>query len=228
MNNQLTVAIDGPASSGKSTVAKKIADDLNLIYVDSGAMYRAITLMALRKSIALENQEALVNELKHSSIDFKRTEDGQRVYYNEEEITMAIRQNDVTNAVSVVAAHPDVRTVLVERQREMASSKSVIMDGRDIGTVVLPKASLKIFLIASVDERAERRYKENKEKGIDSDLTILKQEISERDYKDSTREVSPLKKAEDAIEIDTTAMSIEEVVEKIKKIIFEKHPEFDK
>lgn len=228
LNNQLTVAIDGPASSGKSTVAKKIADHLDLIYVDSGAMYRAITYIAIKNQLDLTDQNAIVNELNQLVIDFKRSDNGQLVYCNDVEVTMDIRQNDVTNAVSLVAAHPDVRTVLVQRQREMASSKNVIMDGRDIGTVVLPDASVKIFLVASVDERAERRHKENLEKGIESDLTKLKQEIRERDHKDSTRKVSPLKKADDAVEIDTTALSIEEVTGKIESIIFEKYPEYQK
>lgn len=221
-DRQLTVAIDGPASSGKSTVAKKIADQLNLIYVDSGAMYRTITYVAIKKGIDLTNQDRILKELKNISIQFERSADGQSVFCNGLEITEEIRQNDVTNAVSLVSAHPLIREELVERQRKMAMKQNIIMDGRDIGTVVFPDASVKIFLIASVDERAERRHKENTLKGIESDLSKLKQEISDRDYKDSTREVSPLKKADDAIEIDTTALSIDEVVLKIKDIIYKK------
>lgn len=227
-NKQLTIAIDGPASSGKSTVAKRIADQLNLIYVDSGAMYRTITYVVIKEHIDLTDQKEIVNALNRVSIEFERTEEGQSVFCNKIDVTDKIRQNDVTNAVSIVAAHPLVREVLVERQRKIALKQNVIMDGRDIGTVVLPDASVKIFLVASVDERAERRHKENKQKGIESDLTKLKQEISERDYKDSTRKVSPLKKADDAIEIDTTALSIDEVVKKIKEIIFEKYPNLRK
>lgn len=224
----MTVAIDGPASSGKSTVAKRIADQLNLIYVDSGAMYRTITYVAIKEHIDLTDQKEIVNALNSVSIEFERTVEGQSVFCNKIDVTDKIRQNDVTNAVSIVAAHPLVREVLVERQRKIALKQNVIMDGRDIGTVVLPDASVKIFLVASVDERAERRHKENKQKGIESDLTKLKQEITDRDYKDSTRKVSPLKKADDAIEIDTTALSIDEVVKKIKEIIFEKYPNLRK
>ncbi|SFJ97515.1 cytidylate kinase [Marinilactibacillus piezotolerans] len=224
----MTVAIDGPASSGKSTVAKRIADQLNLIYVDSGAMYRTITYVVIKERIDLTDQKAIVNALNSVSIEFERTVEGQSVFCNKIDVTDKIRQNDVTNAVSIVAAHPLVREVLVERQRKIALKQNVIMDGRDIGTVVLPDASVKIFLVASVDERAERRHKENKQKGIESDLTKLKQEITDRDYKDSTRKVSPLKKADDAIEIDTTALSIDEVVKKIKEIIFEKYPNLRK
>lgn len=227
-DKQLIIAIDGPASSGKSTVAKRIADQLNLIYVDSGAMYRTITYVAIKEHIDLTDEEKIVNALERVSIEFERTEEGQSVFCNNKEVTDDIRQNDVTNAVSIVAAHPLVREVLVDRQRKIAMKQNVIMDGRDIGTVVLPDASVKIFLVASVDERAERRYKENRQKGIKSDLTKLKQEISERDYKDSTRKVSPLRKADDAFEIDTTALSIDEVAEKIKKIIFEKYPKLRK
>lgn len=224
----MTVAIDGPASSGKSTVAKRIADQLNLIYVDSGAMYRTITYVVIKERIDLTDQKEIVNALNSVSIEFERTVEGQSVFCNKIDVTDKIRQNDVTNAVSIVAAHPLVREVLVERQRKIALKQNVIMDGRDIGTVVLPDASVKIFLVASVDERAERRHKENKQKGIESDLTKLKQEITDRDYKDSTRKVSPLKKADDAIEIDTTALSIDEVVAKIKEIIFEKYPNLRK
>lgn len=227
-DKQLIIAIDGPASSGKSTVAKRIADQLNLIYVDSGAMYRTITYVAIKEHIDLTDEKKIVNALERVSIEFERTEEGQSVFCNNKEVTDDIRQNDVTNAVSIVAAHPLVREVLVDRQRKIGMKQNVIMDGRDIGTVVLPDASVKIFLVASVDERAERRYKENRQKGIKSDLTKLKQEISERDYKDSTRKVSPLRKADDAFEIDTTALSIDEVAEKIKKIIFEKYPKLRK
>lgn len=215
----ITIAIDGPASSGKSTVAKKIAKDLNLIYVDTGAMYRTLTYEALKKNVNIKDEEALLDLLSHTSITFERTDDGQRVFANEEEVTSEIRQNNVTNTVSVVSAHPKVREEMVRRQQKMAQSNGVIMDGRDIGTVVLPNSNLKIFLVASVKERAERRHKENKQKGIFSDLEQLKRDIADRDYKDSTRETSPLKQADDAIRIDTTKLTIDEVVETIKNLI---------
>ncbi|GAA0357410.1 (d)CMP kinase [Alkalibacterium iburiense] len=215
----ITIAIDGPASSGKSTVAKKIAKDLNLIYVDTGAMYRTLTYEALKNNVNIKDEEALLDLLSHTSITFERTDDGQRVFANEEEVTNEIRQNNVTNTVSVVSAHPRVRQEMVRRQQKMAKSNGVIMDGRDIGTVVLPNSNLKIFLVASVKERAERRHKENKQKGIFSDLEQLKRDIADRDYKDSTRETSPLKQADDAIRIDTTKLTIDEVVETIKNLI---------
>lgn len=217
--SNLTIAIDGPASSGKSTVAKKIAEDLGLIYVDTGAMYRTLTYIALKNNIQISDEMALLERLKETSIEFKRSEEGQRVFANGEEVTVEIRQNDVSNAVSDVSAHSSIRQELVKRQRKIAEKHGVIMDGRDIGTVVLPEADIKIFLVASVEERAERRHKENIQKGIPSDLDNLKKEIAERDYKDSHREVSPLKQAEDAILIDTTELTIEEVIDKIKALI---------
>lgn len=218
----LTIAIDGPASSGKSTVAKNIANDLNLIYVDTGAMYRALTYQALKQNINIKDEQALMDLLKETVITLKKSEKGQSVFVNDEEVTEHIRQNDVTNTVSVVAAHPQVRTEMVIRQQKLAENNGVVMDGRDIGTVVLPDSDIKIFLVASVKERAERRHKENRSKGIFSDLEQLKKDIAERDYKDSTRDTSPLKQAEDAIRIDTTKLSIEEVVKKVKGLIHSK------
>lgn len=218
----LTIAIDGPASSGKSTVAKNIANDLNLIYVDTGAMYRALTYQALKQNINIKDEQALMDLLKETVITLKKSEKGQSVFVNDEEVTEHIRQNDVTNTVSVVAAHPQVRTEMVIRQQKLAENNGVVMDGRDIGTVVLPDSDIKIFLVASVKERAERRHKENRSKGIFSDLEQLKKDIAERDYKDSTRDTSPLKQAEDAIRIDTTKLSIEEVVIKVKDLIHSK------
>lgn len=218
----LTIAIDGPASSGKSTVAKNIANDLNLIYVDTGAMYRALTYQALKQNINIKDEQALMDLLKETVITLTKSEKGQSVFVNDEEVTEHIRQNDVTNTVSVVAAHPQVRTEMVIRQQKLAENNGVVMDGRDIGTVVLPDSDIKIFLVASVKERAERRHKENRSKGIFSDLEQLKKDIAERDYKDSTRDTSPLKQAEDAIRIDTTKLSIEEVVIKVKDLIHSK------
>ncbi|SDK28268.1 (d)CMP kinase [Alkalibacterium thalassium] len=217
--HNVTIAIDGPASSGKSTVARRIADDLGLIYVDTGAMYRALTYEALRKSVNIKDEDALLKLLKHTDISLKKRNMAQSVYLNNEDVTEDIRQNNVTNTVSIVAAHPLVREEMVTRQQKLAENNGVVMDGRDIGTVVLPDSDVKIFLVASVMERAERRHKENRSKGIFSDLEQLKKDIAERDYKDSTRDTSPLKQAEDAVRIDTTKLSIEEVVEKIKSLI---------
>lgn len=222
MTNKMMVAIDGPASAGKSTVAKILASELGYIYCDTGAMYRALTYEAIQQTIDLENEEALLDLLKISNISFEPTETNQKVYVNNEEVTEAIRQPDVTNSVSVVAAHGQVRKELVKRQQKIADKGGVVMDGRDIGTTVLPKAEVKIFLIASVKERAERRYKENRLNGIDTPLAILKKEISDRDYKDSHRASSPLTKAEDAILLDTTNLDIQQVVGKIKEFVVSK------
>ena len=213
----IQIAIDGPASSGKSTVAKIIAKDFGYTYLDTGAMYRAATYMALKNQISPEEPSQLLELLEQYPISFGRAENGEQlVFVGDVEVTNPIRENEVTNAVSAFAAIPAVRKKLVALQQEIAKQGGIVMDGRDIGTVVLPQAELKIFLVASVDERAERRYKENLSKGIETDLETLKEEIAARDYKDSHRETSPLKQAEDAIYLDTTGLSILEVVEKIK------------
>ncbi|OFI46669.1 (d)CMP kinase [Floricoccus penangensis] len=207
----IRIAIDGPASSGKSTVAKIIAQDMGLIYLDTGAMYRAVTYLALNNS--LDKEEDIIELAQENPISFGIDSDGkQLVYLGEVDVSGAIRQKDVTSNVSRISAMPKIREYLVDAQRFIASHGGIVMDGRDIGTVVLPDAELKIFLVASVDERAERRHKQNQEMNIESDLEILKVEIAERDYKDSTRKTSPLVQAEDAIYLDTTGMSINEVV----------------
>lgn len=220
----IRIAIDGPASSGKSTVAKIIAKNLGFTYLDTGAMYRCATYIALTHHFTEKNVDAILNELSKNPISFKKSEDGsQLVFLGDQDVTLAIRQNDVTNNVSWVSAIAEIREELVAQQRRIAKNGAIIMDGRDIGTVVLPDAELKIFLIASVDERAQRRFKENIEKGISSDLETLKEEIAARDFKDSNRTVSPLKAADDAIICDTTGIDIPGVVsfiqEKAEKMI---------
>ncbi|WP_024419134.1 (d)CMP kinase [Streptococcus suis] len=220
----IQIAIDGPASSGKSTVAKIIAKNFGYTYLDTGAMYRSATYLALTNSIEVTDQNRIVALLAQYPIRFGRDENGQQlVFVGDEDVTLPIRDNQVTNNVSAVAALPLVREELVRLQQEIAQAGGIVMDGRDIGTVVLPQAELKIFLIASVEERAMRRFKENTERGIETDLEILKEEIAARDYKDSHREVSPLKAADDAITFDTTGVSIEGVVkfisEKAKEIL---------
>ena len=213
----IQIAIDGPASSGKSTVAKIIAKDFGYTYLDTGAMYRAATYMAIKNQLGVEQVEELLALLDRHPISFGRSETGEQlVFVGDVDITHPIRENEVTNHVSAIAAIPEVREKLVSLQQEIAQQGGIVMDGRDIGTVVLPQAELKIFLVASVDERAERRYKENIAKGIETDLETLKEEIAARDYKDSHRETSPLKQAEDAVYLDTTGLNIQEVVEKIK------------
>ncbi|WP_192986873.1 (d)CMP kinase [Carnobacterium mobile] len=222
MDKKIMIAIDGPASAGKSTVAKILAKDLGYVYCDTGAMYRALTYQALQFKIDPTDEQALVSLLKKMELSFEPSEKKQKVFVNQVEVTEAIRQPDVTNLVSVVAAHSEVRKELVKRQKKIADQGKIVMDGRDIGTAVLPHAEVKIFLVASVDERADRRYKENLSNGVNTPLDTLKQEIAERDYKDSHRTVSPLKQAEDAILVDTTGLGIEQVVQKIKDIIAEK------
>ncbi|WP_053219380.1 (d)CMP kinase [Virgibacillus senegalensis] len=221
---QLAIAIDGPAAAGKSTVAKLIAEELSYIYIDTGAMYRAITYKAIQKEIDLEDEQALLELLKQTTIDLKQTNNGQSVLLDDTDVSHEIRGQQVTSKVSIVAKHPEVRKEMVSRQQALAEKRGVVMDGRDIGTHVLPDAEVKIFLVASVEERAERRHKENQEKGFPSNLDELKKEIEKRDQLDSEREASPLIKAVDAVEIDTTSLSIEgvanrilDVVEKVRK-----------
>lgn len=217
MTNKIRIAIDGPASSGKSTVAKILAKELGYTYLDTGAMYRTATYLTLKAGLGADQVPAILGLLDQYPIGFGLAADGsQTVFAGQEDITLAIRQNDVTANVSWVSALPEVREKLVAEQQRIARDGGIIMDGRDIGTVVLPDAELKIFLVASVEERAERRYKENLAKGIPADLDQLKTEIAERDHKDSTRAVSPLKPADDAIHFDTTGVSIEGVVDFIR------------
>ncbi|MEK5442035.1 MULTISPECIES: (d)CMP kinase [unclassified Fredinandcohnia] len=222
MDKKISIAIDGPAAAGKSTVAKIIAKELSYIYVDTGAMYRALTYKALQLSLDLENEEQVLDALQNANIELRPSENGQLVFIDNNDVTEKIRDHDVTNSVSIVSKHRKVREDMVRRQQSFAKSGGVVMDGRDIGTHVLPNAEVKIFLLASVDERAERRHQENLSKGYQSDLEQLKLEIAQRDKLDSEREVAPLRKAEDAIEIDTTSLGIEEVVVKIMDIVKER------
>lgn len=221
-NSKLQVAIDGPASAGKSTVAKLVASKFSYIYCDTGAMYRSTTLKALRLGYPLDDEKVILDMLNDTEITFEPGEKQQKVFLDGQEVTNDIRQEDVTNNVSTVASLGAVRKELVQRQQDIAAKGGIVMDGRDIGTTVLPDAEVKIFLIASVDERADRRFKDNAEKGIHVPLEQLKKEIEERDYKDSHRAVSPLTKAADAKEIDTTSMSIDQVVDAISDEITKK------
>ncbi|MFD6508781.1 MULTISPECIES: (d)CMP kinase [Bacillus] len=219
MDKQISIAIDGPAAAGKSTVAKVVAKKLSYVYIDTGAMYRAITYAALEQKVDIENEEKLMEVVKNVNIEFQQGENTQLVFLNGQDVSEVIRTPDVTNRVSIVAKHRLVREEMVRRQQELAKKGGVVMDGRDIGTHVLPDAEVKIFMLASVEERAERRHLENMNKGFDSNLEQLKEEIARRDKLDSEREVSPLKKADDALELDTTSLSIEEVVQKIMGIV---------
>ncbi|MBO1003065.1 (d)CMP kinase [Pseudogracilibacillus auburnensis] len=223
VNNNIRIAIDGPAAAGKSTVARKIAERLSIVYIDTGAMYRALTLKALQNNVNIEDEQSLIHLLKKTTIQLKQTAHGQIVYLDHKDVSSDIRTQAVSNAVSIVAKHRLIREEMVDRQRKLADNINVVMDGRDVGTHILPMAEVKIFLIASVEERALRRHKENISKGFSSDLDQLKQEIIKRDERDSKRASSPLVQADDAIAIDTTSLSIEEVVEKILKEVSQFH-----
>jgi cytidylate kinase len=216
---QIQIAIDGPASAGKSTIAKILATDLNFVYVDTGAMYRAVTYAALSAKVDINDEAQVVALLPKLKISFAPSVDGQKVFLNDVEITEEIRSTAVTANVSAVSAYGPVRTAMVDLQREIALQGGVVMDGRDIGTTVLPNAEVKIFLIASVKERAARRFKENQAKGMPETLAEIEAAVEKRDYLDSHREISPLKKAEDAVELDTTGLSIPDVVNVAKDII---------
>ena len=210
----MQIAVDGPASSGKSTVSQIVAERLGIIYIDTGAMYRAVTLAVLNHGIAVENENEVERLIEDIQLGFKRSQDGaQETYLNGKNVSKEIRSDLVTDNVSIISSYPFVRDYLVAKQRLMTESSSVIMDGRDIGTVVLPNANYKFYLNASAKVRAQRRYLENIEKGHSNQtLEEIEQAIIHRDYIDSNREYSPLVKASDAIEIDTDSYSIEDVV----------------
>lgn len=222
MTNKISIAIDGPAAAGKSTVAKIVAEKLSYIYIDTGAMYRALTYKAILNNSNLEDEHKLMKILDETIIELLPGKHGQFIFLDGKDVTNEIRTSEVTNSVSIVAKHKLVREEMVRRQQSFAINGGVVMDGRDIGTHVLPNAEVKIFLLASVEERAIRRHYENVQKGFSSDLEKLKEEISLRDKLDSEREVAPLKKSKDAVEIDTTALSIEQVVEKIMNLANER------
>lgn len=214
-NHKMRIAIDGPAAAGKSTVAKMVARELSYIYIDTGAMYRAITWKALEENIPLDDETRLTELLVHTNIQLIQGDDGQKVIVDGENVILEIRSLEVTNNVSHVAKHPGIRLEMVKRQQNLAANLGVVMDGRDIGTHVIPDAEVKIFLRATVEERAKRRYEENNKKGFSGDLEVLKKEIEQRDLIDSKRAASPLIKASDAIEIDTTSLTIHDVANRI-------------
>lgn len=215
----MQIAIDGPASAGKSTIAKLIAKRLNFVYCDTGAMYRTVTLLAKNHQIDYGDVSSIVQLMDEHSIKFINKDEGQDVLLDDQNVSDEIRSEEITNNVSQISAIKEVREKLVDMQRQLANDTDIVMDGRDIGTTVLPNADVKIFLIASVEVRAQRRYKENIERGINTSLKTLEDEIAARDYKDSHREISPLRKADDAIEVDTSNMTIEEVVAKVLEIV---------
>jgi cytidylate kinase len=208
----LSIALDGPAGSGKSSVAKQLANELNIHYLDTGAMYRAVAFAALEKGIDPKDAATVESLLKATSITVHFEQGNQRVYIDDIDVTANIRTSAVSNAASDIAMHPSVRYKLAEMQRAVASQYDIVVDGRDIGTFVLPEAEYKFFLTASEEVRAKRRFKENKENGIPSELEDLRMEIKQRDYNDTHRELAPLKQAEDAIKIDSSDLTLEEVV----------------
>ncbi|MCP5060848.1 MAG: (d)CMP kinase [Ignavibacteriae bacterium] len=211
MQKFIIIAIDGPAASGKSTLAKDLADKLGYLYVDTGAMYRAITFYALEHKIVEDNDE-LIKILQNLKLELEYENKLTRVFINNEEVTAKIRTPEVNSKVSDISKIKEVRTEMVKLQREMANNKNLVVEGRDTTTVVFPNADLKIFLTADVKERARRRYLEYKEKGEDVTLEDVEASINNRDHIDSSRDVSPLKKADDAIEVDTTNLTIEEEI----------------
>lgn len=222
MKKPLSIAIDGPAAAGKSTIAKLVAKKLNYIYVDTGAMYRALTWDVLRHSGDPKDAAQVHERLMSIEIGLQNGPQGQDVLVDGQVVTGEIRSPEVTQAVSTVSQHASVREELVRRQKRLAQQGGVVMDGRDIGTVVMPDAEVKIYMTASVDERARRRYEENRAKGFVSDLETLKAEIAARDKADTEREVSPLRKAADAVEVDTSHRTIEETAGEILRIVAEK------
>ena len=211
-----SIAIDGPAAAGKSTVAKQVAKILNCVYIDTGAMYRAITWYALSKGVDPKDEEKVTALLPE--IDLSLHMDG-KVVVNDQDITKEIRTTEVADNVSYIASYKKIRLHLVELQRKISKNVSVVMDGRDIGSYVLPHADVKIFQVASVETRAVRRYKENLEKGINCSIEEIEENLRKRDYIDSHREFAPLKKAEDSFVLDTSNMTIDEAVNAIIKIV---------
>jgi cytidylate kinase len=214
MRKRISIAIDGPAGAGKTTVAREVARRLGYKYIDTGAMYRAAAWKSLEIGISVQDEAAIVKMAGEMKIDFAEG-DGSRIFVDGEDMSEAIRTPEVTRLSSPISAIPGVRRYLVAQQRQLAGSGGVVMEGRDIGSVVLPESELKVFLTASIDERARRRCAERESAGMPSDIEQIKREIEERDYRDSTRNDSPLTKAHGAVEIDTDCLSVEQVIQHI-------------
>ncbi len=222
MKKTYNIAIDGPAGAGKSTIAKRVAEELGFVYVDTGAMYRAMGLYFLRKGIPLEDEGAVSASCGEISVDIAYENGVQQVLLNGENVTALLREEAVGNTASEISAYPAVRAALMDLQRGLAASYNVIMDGRDIGSLVLPEADCKIYLTASTRVRAVRRYKELEAKGEAVSLEEVEQKIIDRDNRDMTRETAPLIQAEDAVYLDASAMTIDQVVERIKELARER------
>ena len=218
----INIAIDGPAGAGKSTVAKAVAKELGIIYLDTGAMYRATAYTAIKNGIDVNDEVGVSEMLKTLTMDVVYEDGAQQIIVNGFNTTPYLREHYMSKAASDISALPCVRYKLVDIQRELAKTYDLVLDGRDIGTFVLPDANCKIFLVASAEERAKRRVEENRLKGQESDFGTVLKDIKQRDYNDSHREVAPLKKADDAVELDTTTMTIPEVVEAVISLVKEK------
>lgn len=214
-----SVAIDGPAGAGKSTIAKRVAKEKDFIYIDTGAMFRAMAIHFLRCGIAADDQKKISEAVKDINVTISYVNGEQQVFLNGENVTGQLRTEKVGNMASASSVNGDVRKKLLELQRNLAASDNVVMDGRDIGTVVLPNADVKVYLTASVEVRAQRRYKELIEKGLSADIEQIKKDIEERDYRDMNREIAPLRQAEDAILVDSSNLTIEESAAAILALI---------
>ncbi len=219
INQKISIAIDGPSAAGKSTIAKQLAAELGFVYVDTGALYRVVGLAALRCGVATTDRQGVSELLNDIRVNLQYVDGVQRVFLGEQDVSDEIRLPEMSMAASNVSAYPEVRAFLLGQQRKLAQEHNVVMDGRDIGTVVLPSAKVKIFLTATSEERAKRRYEEFVKKGMTVDFDQLLLETKQRDYNDSHRIEAPLKQAEDAVLVDSTAMSLQEVVDQIKKIM---------
>lgn len=216
------IAIDGPAGAGKSTIARRTAQELSFIYVDTGALYRALAVFLVDEGVSPEDTEKVKEAVKSVKVSIAYENGEQQVLVNGKNVTDRLRAESVGNMASTISAIPAVRAALLDLQRDLAKAHDVLMDGRDIGTNVLPDAELKIYLTASVETRAERRYRDLQEKGVEKPLSEIKKEIEERDHRDMTRAIAPLKQAEDAVYLDTSHMNIDEVVEAIRKLYRER------
>ncbi len=215
------IALDGPAGAGKSTIAKKVAEQLKFVYIDTGAMYRTLALACIKNNIDISDEDKVSETAENADLDIRYIDGVQHMMLDDEDVSTQIRTEQVSKAASDTSKYKRVRDRLVKLQQELAEKYNVVMDGRDIGTVVLPKADLKIFMTASVEVRALRRFNEYTEKGIECDLPSIKKDIEQRDYNDSHRANSPLQMAEDAVELDTTDMGIEQVAAEVIRL-FEK------
>lgn len=215
------IALDGPAGAGKSTIAKKVAEQLKFVYIDTGAMYRTLALACIKNNVDISDEDKVSETAENADLDIRYIDGVQHMMLGDEDVSTQIRTEQVSKAASDTSKYKRVRDRLVKLQQELAEKYNVVMDGRDIGTVVLPNADLKIFMTASVEVRALRRFNEYTEKGIECDLPSIKKDIEQRDYNDSHRANSPLQMAEDAVELDTTDMGIEQVTAEVIRL-FEK------